>query len=79
MVLLRWGLFKARGSFVCDVGVGVLSQGLAPLDGGDPDVLVSRVLAGSAEEDVQDGLAVAFLWGGEVPEGLDGELGTDLL
>ena len=56
VVLLRLSLSKARGSFVCDVGVAVACQGLAPLDWGDPDVLVSRVLARPPVDDDHDGL-----------------------
>ena len=59
---------------MCAVGVGVVCQGLAPLHGGDPDVLVSRVLASPPVEEVQGGLVEAVLWGGEVLEGLGGEL-----
>ena len=60
---------KARGSFLGDpgVGVGVVCQGLAPLDQGDPDALVSRVRASPSEEDVKDGLVEAFLWAAKVP------------
>ena len=39
VVVLRWGLSWAYGPSACDVGVGVICQGLAPFDGGDPDVL----------------------------------------
>ena len=54
-------------------------QGLAPLDGGDPDVLALGVFAGSPEYEVYDGLVEAVAWGGQVPEGFDGELGPVLL
>ena len=64
---------------MCDVGVGVLCLGLAPLDGGDPDVLALGVLAGSPEYEVYKGLVEAVAWGGQVPEGFDGELGQGLL
>ena len=37
-------------------------------------MLVLRVLASPPVEEVQDGLVEAVLWGGEVLEGLDGEL-----
>ena len=47
-----------------------MCQGLAPLDGGDPDVLVLSVLAGSPECEVYDGLVEAVAWGGQVLEGL---------
>ena len=60
---------------MCDVDVCVVRQGLAPLYGGDPDVLALGVFAGSPEyEDVE---AVAS--GGQDPEGFDGELGSVLL
>ena len=74
LVLLRWGASKACGSFVCDVGVGVACQGLAQLHGGDPDVLVSRVLASPPKEEVHDALVEAFPWGDETLDGLNGEL-----
>ena len=64
---------------MCDVGVGVVCQGLAPLDQGDPDVLALGVLAGLPEYEVYDGLLEAVAWGGQVPEGFDGELGPGLL
>ena len=51
-------------SLTCDVDVGVMCQGLAPLDGGDPDVLALGVLAGSPEDEVYNGLMEAFAWGG---------------
>ena len=54
-------------------------QGLAPLDGGDPDVLALGVFAGSPEYEVYDGLVEAVAWGGQVAEGFDGELGPVLL
>ena len=47
VVPLRWGSSQACGPLTCDVGVGVVCQGLAPLDGGNPDVLALGVLAGS--------------------------------
>ena len=56
-----------------------MCQGLAPLDGGDPDVLALVVFAGSPEYEVYDGLAEAVAWGGQVPEGFDDELGPVLL
>ena len=56
-----------------------MCQGLAPLDGGDPDVLALGVLAGSPEYNVHDGLPAAVAWGGQVPEGFDVELGPVLL
>ena len=62
-----------------DVDVGVVYQGLAPLDGGDPDVLALGVFAGSPEYEVYDGLVEAVASGGQVPEGFDGELGPVLL
>ena len=62
-----------------DVDAGVVRQGLAPLDGGDPDVLAPGVFAGSPEHEVYDGLVEAAAWGGQVPEGFDGELGPVLL
>ena len=60
----RWGLSLAFGPSTCDVGVGVLCQGLAPLDGGDPDVLALGVLAGSPQDEVYDGLVKPFAWDG---------------
>ena len=56
-----------------------MRQGLAPLDGGDPDVLAPGVFAGSPEYEVYDGLVEAASWGGQVTEGFDGELGPVLL
>ena len=56
-----------------------MCQGLAPLDGGDPDVLALGVLAGLPEYEVYDGLVEAVALGGQVPEGFDGELGPVLL
>ena len=67
------------GPSTCDVGVGVVCQGLAPLDGGDPDVLALGVLAGSPKYEVYDGLVEAVAWVGQVLEGFDGELGQALL
>ena len=64
---------------MCDVGVGVVCQGLAPLDVGYPDVLALGVLAGSPEYEVHDGLVEAIAWSGQVLEGFDGELGPALL
>ena len=64
---------------MCDVDVGVVRQGLAPLYGGDPDVLALGVFAGSPEYEVYDGLVEAVAWAGQVPEGFDGELGRVLL
>ena len=61
------------------LGVGVLCQGLGPLDGGDPDALVSRLPAIFPEDEVYDGFSEAFPRGGEVPEALDGEGGPALL
>ena len=61
------------------MGVGVVCQKLGPLDGGDQDALVSCVLASPPEDEVHDRLVEAFPWGGEVPEGLDGELDPALL
>ena len=52
---------------------------LAPLDGGDPDVLVLGVLAGSPEYEVYDGLVEAVAWGGQVLEVFVRELGPALL
>ena len=56
-----------------------MCQGLAPLDGGDPDVLALGVFAGSSEYQVYDGLVKAVAWGGEVSEGFESELGPGLL
>ena len=56
-----------------------MRQGLAPLDGGDPDVLAPGVFAGWPEREVYDGLVEAAAWGGQVLEGFDGELGPVLL
>ena len=47
--------------------------------GGDPDVLALGVFAGSPEYEVYDGLVEAVAWGGQVPEGFDGELVIVLL
>ena len=55
-----------------------MCQGLAPLDGGDPDVLALGVLAGSPEYEVYDGLVESVAWGGQVLKGFDGELGPPL-
>ena len=60
-------------------GLGVVCQGLAPLDGGDRDVLALGVLAGSPEHEVYDSLVEAVAWGGQVSEGFDAELGPALL
>ena len=79
VVVLRWSSSWAYGPSTCDVGVRVVCQGLAPLNGGDPDVLALGVLAGSPEYEVYDGLVEAVAWGGQVPEGFDGELGAALL
>ena len=54
-------------------------QGLAPVDGGDTNLLALSVFAGSPEYEVYDGLVEAVAWGGQVPEGFDGELGSFLL
>ena len=67
------------GPLTRDVDAGVVRQGLAPLDGGDPDVLALGVFAGSPEYEVYDGLVEAAAWGGQVLEGFDGELGPVLL
>ena len=56
-----------------------MCQGLDPLEWGDPDVLVLGVLAGSPEYEVYDGLVGAVAWGGQVPEGFDGEVGPAFL
>ena len=56
-----------------------MRQGLAPLDGGDPDVVALGVFAGSPEYKVYDGLVEAAAWGGQVLEGFDDELGPVLL
>ena len=56
-----------------------MCQGLALLDGGDPDVLALGVLAGSPEYEVYDGLVEAVAWVGQVPAGFDGEPGPALL
>ena len=79
LVPLRWGSSYAYGLSTCDVGVGVVCQGLAPIDGGDPDVLALGVLAGSPEYEVYDCLVEAVAWPGQVLEGFDGELGPALL
>ena len=42
-------------------------------------VLALGVLAGSPEYEVYNGLVEAVAWGGQVPEGFDGELGPALL
>ena len=41
-----------------------MCQGLAPLDGGDPDVLVLGVLVGPPEDEVYDGVVETFPRGG---------------
>ena len=56
-----------------------MRQGLAPLDGGDSDGLAPGVFAGSSEHEVYYGLVEAAAWGGQDPEGFDGELGPVLL
>ena len=56
-----------------------MCQGLAPRDGGDPDVLALGVFAGSPEYEGHDGFVEAVAWGGQVPKGFDGELGPVLL
>ena len=48
-------------------------------NGGDPDVLALGVFAGLPEYEVYDGLVEAAAWGGQVPEGFDGELGPVIL
>ena len=75
VVLLRWGSSKACRSLAGDVSFGLVFQGLAPLHGGDPDALVLHALACPPEEEVHNGLLEISPWGGEVPEGLGGELG----
>ena len=75
VVPLRWGPSQAHGPATCDVDAGVVGQGLAPLYGGDPDVLALGVFACSPEYEVYDGLVEAVAWGGQIPEGFDGELG----
>ena len=50
VVLLRWGSSKASGSFVGDVGVGVVCQCMGPLNGEDPHALVTCVLASPPED-----------------------------
>ena len=42
-------------------------------------MLAFGVFAGSPEYEVYDGLVEAVAWGGQVPEGFDGELGPVLL
>ena len=56
-----------------------MCQGLAPLDGGDQDVLAFGVLACSPEYEVYDGLVEVVASDGQFPEGFDGELGPALL
>ena len=73
VVRLRWGPSEAYGPLTRDVDAGVVRQGLAPLDGGDPDVLALGVFAGSPEYEVYDGLVEAAASGGQVPEGFDAE------
>ena len=60
VVVPRWGSSKECGSSACDVVVGVVCQGLASFDGGDPDVLVLGVLTSPPEDEVHDGLVEAF-------------------
>ena len=67
------------GPLTRDVDVGVVCQGVARLNGGDPDVLALGVFAGSPEYEVYDGLVEAVAWGGQVPEGFDGEFSPVLL
>ena len=55
---------------MCDVDVGVVCRGLAPHDGGYPDVLALGVLAGSSEYEVYDGLSEAVALGWSGPRGL---------
>ena len=62
-----------------DVDAGVVRQGLAPLDGGDPDVLALGVFAGSPEYEVYDGLVEAAAWSGQVQEGFEGQRGPVVL
>ena len=76
VVPLRWGSY---GPSTCDVGVGVVCQGLAQLEWGNPDVLALGVLAGLPEYEVYDDLVEAVAWDGHDPEGFDGELGPALL
>ena len=47
--------------------------------GGNPDLLALGVLAGLPEYEVYAGLVEAVAWGGQVPEGFDGELSPVLL
>ena len=42
-------------------------------------MLALGVFAGSPEYEVYDGLLEAVAWGGQVPEGSDGELGPVVL
>ena len=79
VVVLCWGSSSAYGPSTCDVAVGVVCRGLAPLDGGDPNVQALGVLDGSPEYGVDDGLVEAVAWGGQVADGFDGELGPALL
>ena len=79
LVPLRWGTSWVYGPSTCDVGVGVVCQGLAPLDGGDPDVLALSILAGSPECEVYDDVVGAVAGGGQVLEGFDCELCPALL
>ena len=74
VVLLRSGSWKAQGSPVADVSLGLVCQGLAPFDGGDPDALVLRDLVCPPKDEVHDGLVGTFLSAGKVPVGLGGEL-----
>ena len=62
VVLLCCSSSYAYGPSTCHVGVGVLCQGLAPLDGGDSDVLALGVLADSPEYEVYNGLLEAVAW-----------------
>ena len=64
VILLCWDASKACGPSACDVGVGVMCQGLAPLDGGDQDLLVLGVLVSPPEGEVHDGLVEASPRGG---------------
>ena len=70
VVLLCCGPSWAYGPSTCDVDVGVVCQGLAPPDGGDPDMRALGVFAGSPEYEVYDGLMEAVSWGGQVRRAL---------
>ena len=79
VVVFRWGSSEVCGPFVGGVGVVVVCQGLGPLEGGDPDALVVRLLLSPPENKVHDDLEEAFPWDGEVRRGLEDDFGPTFL